>query len=132
MSAPPKKSPPAHKLPMNDGNSKSHHMILALCLPTGAPEELRTLFRNGAAACDGVRADDENHETENSQIWSRNFPILLSHASTQHFDVTEWIGVTSMHFQVTDTAMPSGNLGKLGIFSHPGFNSVSGMSALRD
>ncbi|KAJ7939655.1 hypothetical protein B0H13DRAFT_2300349 [Mycena leptocephala] len=75
MSAAPKKSLPAHKLPMNDGNSKFHCMILALGLPTGAPEELRTLFRNGVATCDGVRADDEKHEMENSQ----------------HFEVTEWI-----------------------------------------
>ncbi|KAJ7445586.1 hypothetical protein FB451DRAFT_1412619 [Mycena latifolia] len=36
---------------------------------------MRTLFRNGVAACDGVRADDEKQEIGNNE----------------HFDVTEWI-----------------------------------------
>ncbi|KAJ7737928.1 hypothetical protein B0H14DRAFT_2992745, partial [Mycena olivaceomarginata] len=74
MAAYPKKSPPAHKLPMNDGNSRAHRMVLALRCPTGAPDELRTLFRNGLAVCDAVRGQDEEREAE----------------SNQHFDVTEW------------------------------------------
>ncbi|KAJ7743419.1 hypothetical protein B0H14DRAFT_2987487, partial [Mycena olivaceomarginata] len=75
MAAYPKKSPPAHKLPMNDGNSRAHRMVLALRCPTGAPDELRTLFRNGLAVCDAVRGQDEEREAE----------------SNQHFDVTEWV-----------------------------------------
>jgi hypothetical protein len=60
--------------PMNDWNSKSHHMVLALHLLTGALEVLHTLFRNEVALCN-VRADNEKQETENSEIWSCNFPI---------------------------------------------------------
>ncbi|KAJ7765890.1 hypothetical protein DFH07DRAFT_1014444 [Mycena maculata] len=75
MAVYPKKSPPAHKLPMNDGNSKSHRMVLALRCPTSAPVELRTMFRNGLATCDGIRADDEKHEAD----------------SGENFDVTEWV-----------------------------------------
>ncbi|KAJ6597301.1 hypothetical protein B0H10DRAFT_2441748 [Mycena sp. CBHHK59/15] len=75
MAAYPKKSPPAHKLPMNDGNSRSHRMVLALRCPTDAPPELRTMFRNGLATCDGIRAEDEKQEAD----------------SGQRFDVTEWI-----------------------------------------
>ncbi|KAJ7739458.1 hypothetical protein DFH07DRAFT_965748 [Mycena maculata] len=61
--------------PMNDGNSKSHRMVLAFRCPTGAPPELRAMFINGLATCDRIRSDDEQHEVDNDQ----------------RFDVTEWI-----------------------------------------
>ncbi|KAJ6605030.1 hypothetical protein B0H10DRAFT_2229241 [Mycena sp. CBHHK59/15] len=50
-------------------------MVLALRCPTNALPELRTMFRNGLATCDGIRAEDEKQEAD----------------SGQRFDVTEWI-----------------------------------------
>ncbi|KAJ6608191.1 hypothetical protein B0H10DRAFT_2303572 [Mycena sp. CBHHK59/15] len=66
---------PTNLQPMNDGNSRSHRMVLALRYPTDAPPELRTMFRNGLATCHGIRAEDEKQEAD----------------SGQRFDVTEWI-----------------------------------------
>ncbi|KAJ6574042.1 hypothetical protein B0H19DRAFT_1253801 [Mycena capillaripes] len=43
-------------------------MVLGLRCPTDAPPELRMMFRNAVAACDGVRADDERLEAENKQV----------------------------------------------------------------
>jgi hypothetical protein len=51
----------------NDG-VKSLRMILVLRCPTGAPEELKKLFRNGIAVLDGIRAADEVSEAERSQV----------------------------------------------------------------
>ncbi|KAJ7120760.1 hypothetical protein C8R43DRAFT_79896 [Mycena crocata] len=67
MAAYPKKSPPANKLPMNDGNSKSHRMVLALRCPTSAPQELCDMFQNGLATCDGLRGKDETLEGANGE-----------------------------------------------------------------
>ncbi|KAJ6532526.1 hypothetical protein B0H19DRAFT_1272788 [Mycena capillaripes] len=50
-------------------------MVLGLRCPTDAPPELRMMFRNAVAACDGVRADDERLEAEKKQ----------------QFEVTDWI-----------------------------------------
>lgn len=43
-------------------------MVLALRCLTGAPEELRKMFQDGAAVCDGLRAADEKVEDENGQV----------------------------------------------------------------
>ncbi|KAJ7775926.1 hypothetical protein DFH07DRAFT_951830 [Mycena maculata] len=67
--------PPINLQPMNDGNSKSYRMVLALRCPTGAPPELHAMFINGLATCDRIRGDDKQHEVDNNQ----------------RFDVTEWI-----------------------------------------
>ncbi|KAJ7817262.1 hypothetical protein B0H14DRAFT_3877542 [Mycena olivaceomarginata] len=50
----------------NDG-VKSLRMILALRCPTGAPEELKKLFRNGITVLDSIRAADEESEAKCSQ-----------------------------------------------------------------
>ncbi|KAJ7448419.1 hypothetical protein FB451DRAFT_1243090 [Mycena latifolia] len=75
MAAYPKNSPPASKLPYTDVGSKSHRMVLALRCPTAAPDQLRTMFVNGAAVCDTIRAADEAQEKERGE----------------NFDVTECI-----------------------------------------
>ncbi|KAJ7844013.1 hypothetical protein B0H14DRAFT_3139460 [Mycena olivaceomarginata] len=61
--------------PFTDDGVKSLRMILALRCPTGAPEELKKLFRNGIAVLDSIRAADEASEAEHSQ----------------HFEITESI-----------------------------------------
>ncbi|KAJ7795268.1 hypothetical protein B0H14DRAFT_2621164 [Mycena olivaceomarginata] len=53
--------------PFTDDGVKSLRMILALCCPTGVPEELKKLFRNGIAVLDSIRATDEVSEAERSQ-----------------------------------------------------------------
>ncbi|KAJ7508074.1 hypothetical protein B0H11DRAFT_2185139 [Mycena galericulata] len=53
--------------PYNDANTKSHRMVLALRCPTGAPDELRTMFQDGAAVCDALRMADEKVELENNE-----------------------------------------------------------------
>ncbi|KAJ6622199.1 hypothetical protein B0H10DRAFT_2214559 [Mycena sp. CBHHK59/15] len=75
MAAYPKNSPPANKLPYTYPASKSHRMVLALRCPTGAPDQLRTMFVNGVAVCDAIRAADEAQEKEMGK----------------NFDITEWI-----------------------------------------
>ncbi|KAJ7892949.1 hypothetical protein B0H13DRAFT_857044 [Mycena leptocephala] len=75
MAAYPKKTPPAFNLPYNDVTSKSHKMVLALRCPTGAPEQLRTMYRDGVAVCDSVRAHDEEREAQKGE----------------NFDITDWI-----------------------------------------
>jgi hypothetical protein len=50
-------------------------MILALRCTTGAPPQLRKLFRNGAAVCDGIRGADEKQEAERGEV--RVFLSLL-------------------------------------------------------
>ncbi|KAJ6554114.1 hypothetical protein B0H10DRAFT_2446512 [Mycena sp. CBHHK59/15] len=75
MAAYPKNTPPAFKLPYSDVTSKSHKMVLALRCPTGAPEPLRTMYRDGVAVCDGIREHDEVREGKKGE----------------HFDITDWI-----------------------------------------
>ncbi|KAJ7480951.1 hypothetical protein FB451DRAFT_1365268 [Mycena latifolia] len=82
MAAYPKIRPSLPKLPFNDAASKSHHMVLALRCPTGAPEELRTIQRpsrsisylsvhvRGGGDLKCKQKEDEQSKT---------------------FDVTEWI-----------------------------------------
>ncbi|KAJ7883601.1 hypothetical protein B0H13DRAFT_1890305 [Mycena leptocephala] len=53
--------------PFNDVTSRSHRMVLALRCPTAAPEALRTMFRNGVAVCDSIRAADEKVEESKGQ-----------------------------------------------------------------
>ncbi|KAJ6607638.1 hypothetical protein B0H10DRAFT_2227648 [Mycena sp. CBHHK59/15] len=72
MAAYPKKAPPASNLPYNDVTSKSHKMVLALRCPTGAPEQLCTMYRDGVAVCDSVRAHDEEREAQKHE----NFEIM--------------------------------------------------------
>ncbi|KAF7372673.1 ATP-dependent DNA helicase [Mycena venus] len=78
LSAQPKNLPPAHKLPFTDANSKSLRMILALRCPTGAPEELRTQFRNGVAVCDSIRPADEIVEAQHGQSFYVTESIFLN------------------------------------------------------
>ncbi|KAJ6579456.1 hypothetical protein B0H10DRAFT_2198681 [Mycena sp. CBHHK59/15] len=75
MAAYPKNTPPAFKLLYSDVTSKSHKMVLALRCPTGAPEPLRTMYRDGVAVCDGIREHDEVREGKKGE----------------HFDITDWI-----------------------------------------
>ncbi|KAF8214532.1 hypothetical protein K438DRAFT_1749635 [Mycena galopus ATCC 62051] len=75
MAAYPKKAPPASNLPYNDVTSKSHKMVLALRCPTGAPEQLCTMYRDGVAVCDSVRAHDEEREVQKHE----------------NFEITDWI-----------------------------------------
>ncbi|KAJ7336859.1 hypothetical protein DFH08DRAFT_964817 [Mycena albidolilacea] len=53
--------------PFTDDRVKSLHMILALCCPTGVPEELKKLFCNRIAVLDSIRATDKASEGERSQ-----------------------------------------------------------------
>ncbi|KAJ6546322.1 hypothetical protein B0H10DRAFT_1326960 [Mycena sp. CBHHK59/15] len=75
MAAYPKNSPPASKLPYTYPASKSHRKVLALRCPTEAPDGLRTMFVNGVAVCDTIRAADEAQEEEIGK----------------KFEITEWI-----------------------------------------
>ena len=43
-------------------------MVLALRCPTEAPDGLRTMFVNGAAVCDAIRAADEAQEEEIGKV----------------------------------------------------------------
>ncbi|KAJ6631914.1 hypothetical protein B0H10DRAFT_2206319 [Mycena sp. CBHHK59/15] len=61
--------------PYTDMTSKSHKMVLALRCPTGAPEPLRTMYRDGVAVCDAICARDEEHEGEKGE----------------QFEITDWI-----------------------------------------
>ncbi|KAJ6620214.1 hypothetical protein B0H10DRAFT_2360976 [Mycena sp. CBHHK59/15] len=67
MAAYPKNPPPGFKL--------SHKMVLALHCPTGAPEPLRTMYRDGVAVCDSICAHDEEQEGQKGE----------------NFEITEWI-----------------------------------------
>ncbi|KAJ6550723.1 hypothetical protein B0H10DRAFT_1968777 [Mycena sp. CBHHK59/15] len=58
--------------PYNDANTKSHRMVLALRCPTGEPDELCTMFQDGAAVCDALRMADEKVELENNE----NFMVM--------------------------------------------------------
>ncbi|KAJ7300783.1 hypothetical protein DFH08DRAFT_979314 [Mycena albidolilacea] len=72
--------------PFTDDGVKSLRMILALRCPTGAPEELKKLFRNGIAVLDSIHAADEASEAEHSQ----------------HFEITESIFCENGEGDLTD------------------------------
>ncbi|KAJ7883708.1 hypothetical protein B0H14DRAFT_3432830 [Mycena olivaceomarginata] len=75
MAAYPQNHPPAFRLPYSDVTSKSHKMVLALRCPTGVPEPLCTMYRDGVAVCDSIRAYDEEREGEKGE----------------QFEITDWI-----------------------------------------
>ncbi|KAJ7325404.1 hypothetical protein DFH08DRAFT_1028164 [Mycena albidolilacea] len=69
-----------------DNRVKYLHMILVLRCPTGVPEELKKLFRNGIAVLDSIRAADKASEAEHSQ----------------HFEITESIFCENGEGDLTD------------------------------
>lgn len=59
-------------------------MVLALRCPTEAPEQLRTMYRDGVAVCDSIRAYDEEREAQKGEVRidSRSFDASLTSISS--------------------------------------------------
>jgi hypothetical protein len=70
-------------------------MVLALRCPTGVPEPLCTMYRDGVAVCDSIRAYDEEREGEKGEVCINcQCSSLDSHPSVvwvQQFEITDWI-----------------------------------------
>ncbi|KAJ7092166.1 hypothetical protein C8R44DRAFT_990312 [Mycena epipterygia] len=110
MAAYPKIPPPDFKLPYNDVTSKSHKMVLALRCPTGAPEPLRTMYRDGVAVCDSIRVHDEECEAQNGE----------------HFEITDWITCAKGDENTVDKMILLARLGQTYEVSYGNSSPASG------
>ncbi|KAJ7369194.1 hypothetical protein DFH08DRAFT_984157 [Mycena albidolilacea] len=91
--------------PFTDDGVKSLRMILALRCPTGAPEELKKLFRNGIAVLDSIRAADEVSEAERSQRFEITESIFCENGEG---DLTDNI-IMLLRLQQTFETPPTNN-----------------------
>ncbi|KAJ7842469.1 hypothetical protein B0H14DRAFT_3691970 [Mycena olivaceomarginata] len=108
MAASPKNHPPASKLPYNDANSKSHKMVLGLRCPTNAPPELCGMFRNAVAACDGVRAADEDHEKEHNQKFEVTDWIICARGDEEHPEKMSLLARLQQTYEVDEVPAQNG------------------------
>jgi hypothetical protein len=53
---------------MDDMNSSSHRMIIAVRCPAGASADIQKLWRHTLCALDGVRAEDEAKEAHEKLV----------------------------------------------------------------